>query len=162
MAKFSPSGALLYATYLGGVSRDYVHALAVDGSGNVWVAGETYSTNFPVTEDAWQKNQGDKYRDVFLAKFSPSGHLLYATYLGGNDIDYATALAVDGSGNVWVAGVTASTNFPVTVDAWQKSHGGEQADAFVARFSPSGELLYATYLGGLSLIQISRSPRSEK
>ena len=148
VAKFSPSGQLLYATYLGGGGNDYAHALAVDGSGNVWVAGQTESTNFPVTADAWQKERGG-LGDAFVAKFSPSGALLYATYLGGGREDYADALAVDGSGDVWVAGVTRSTNFPVTADAWQKNiESIHYADAFVARFSPSGELRYATYLGG--------------
>ena len=151
VAKFSPSGQLLYATYLGGSYGGEANALAVDGSGNVWVAGRTHSTNFPVTADAWQKEKAGGC-DAFVAKFSPSGQLLYATYLGGSDHDYANALAVDGSGHVWVAGKTHSTNFPVTADAWQKEYGGDSSsvygDAFVARFSPSGQLRYATYLGG--------------
>ena len=122
-ARGAPAGpGLGYATYLGGNKDDVVRALAVDGSGNVWVAGETHSWGFPVTADAWQKNSGGDY-DAFVAKFSPSGQLLYATYLGGSDHDYANALAVDGSGNVWVAGLTWSENFPVTADAWQKSGG---------------------------------------
>ena len=75
------------------------------------------------------------------ARGAPAGPALgYATYLGGDSSDEANALAVDGSGNVWVAGGTRSTNFPVTADAWQKSYG-ESGDAFVAKFSPSGELL---------------------
>ena len=160
-ARGAPAGpGLGYATYLGGSSSEKARALAVDGSRNVWVAGGTLSTNFPVTADAWQKEYGggvyndyyDYYGgDAFVAKFSPSGELRYATYLGGESNDSANALAVDGSGNVWVAGWTWSDNFPVTADAWQKSHGGGGYDAFVAKFSPSGELLYATYLGGDSV-----------
>ena len=143
----APAGpGLGYATYLGGGDNDTANALAVDGAGNVWVAGHTRSSNFPVTADAWQKKGGGGY-DAFVAKFSPSGALQYATYLGGKGHDRVHALAVDGSGNVWVAGGTESENFPVTADAWKESHGGIK-DAFVAKFSPSGELLYATYLGG--------------
>ena len=89
----------------------------MDRAGDVWVAGETWSRNFPVTEDARQKEYGGEEYDAFLVKLSPSGKLLYATYLGGGWWDEANALAVDGSGDVWVSGGTNSTNFPVTADA---------------------------------------------
>ena len=148
VSKFSSKGELLYSTYLGGDGWNVALALAVDAACNVWVTGHTGSKNFPVTENACQKNSGGS-SDAFVTKFSPSGNLLYSTYLGGNDADEANALAVDTAGNVWVAGGTDSKNFPVTKNAWQKGLKGDY-DAFVAKFSPKGELLYSTYLGGNS------------
>ncbi|HQD26814.1 MAG TPA: SBBP repeat-containing protein, partial [Methanoculleus thermophilus] len=142
VSRFSSTGALLYSTYLGGSSTDEGYALAPDGVGGVWVAGRTFSTDFPVTDDAYQMSHGGgdgyNYGDAFVSRFSSEGALLYSTYLGGNNIDSASVLASDGSGDIWVTGKTQSNNFPVTSDAYQGSYGGGLYDAFISRFSAGG------------------------
>ena len=147
VAKINASGtALLYSTYLGGGSVDAVNGIAVDSSGNAYVAGATNSTDFP-TVNAIQSTAGGGY-DVFVSKINSSGTaLIYSTYLGGGSDDSAYGIAVDSSGNAYVAGNTSSTNFP-TVNAIQSTSGGSY-DAFIAKINASGfALLYSTYLGG--------------
>ncbi len=146
---------LSYGSYLGGSGKDLSRGIGTDSAGNVYVAGGTTSTNFALTSGAAQTVFAGP-PDAFIAKFSPSGSLIYATFLGGRGIDYATALAIDASGNAYVTGMTNSPDFPVTSGAFQRSYAGSggntcqyAGDAFVAKLNPSGsQLLYATYLGG--------------
>jgi len=147
VAKLNPSGsALLYATYLGGSGTEEATSVAVDSGGSAYVAGGTYSSDFP-TQAALDNAYGGS-GDGFLAKLNPSGSaLVYATYLGGSVTDEVTSVAVDGTGNAYVAGTTNSSDFP-TQAALDGSLGGLK-DGFVAKLNPSGSaLLYATYLGG--------------
>jgi hypothetical protein len=143
--KLSPSGnALLYSTYLGGNMGDLAEDIAVDGSGSAYITGITASTDFP-TQNPYQTDQPSD--DAFVTKLSPSGHsLVYSTYLGGSGSDLGYGISVDGSGSAYVTGVTASTDFP-TQDPYQENQPSD--DAFVTKFSPSGNsLVYSTYLGG--------------
>lgn len=173
VAKFSPSGALIYLTYLGGKADDYAFSVAADSSGNAYVTGMTNSTDFPVTANAYQKtfagfggNTCERGGDAFVAKLNPTGsQLLYSTYLGGQKDDSGTSIAVDASGNAYVAGSTISGDFPTTANAFQsafKGLGGQEGkpycggspwfntgDAFVSKLDPTGsQLLFSTYLGG--------------
>jgi hypothetical protein len=148
VAKLSPSGdSLIYSTYLGGSSNDYPAAIAVDDSGNAYVTGSTFSTDFP-TQSPYQGDQVE--RDAFVTKVSASGDtLVYSTYLGGSGDDYALDISVDRFGGAYVTGFTASTDFPIQ-NPYQTYQGS--ADAFVTKLSPSGEsLVYSTYLGGKSV-----------
>lgn len=147
------SPRLAYATYLGGASGDPfvepANAIAVDAQGYIYVAGSTTATDFP-TVNAIQANKAGGLDDAFIAKFAPDGQsLVYSTYLGGSGNDQATGIAVDANGNAYVTGSTASSNFPIS-DALQSTSGGG-SDAFVAKLSPTGALLYSTYLGGVNL-----------
>ena len=149
VAKISAGGtSIAYGTYLGGSGDDMAEGIAVDGNGNAWVTGNTASVNFP-TANAPQSTFGGGPYDAFVAELTPDGSgLAYSTYLGGSGDDEAYALALDTSGNVYVAGETASTNFPV-VNAAQSTFGGGPYDAFVAELSAAGGgTVYATYLGG--------------
>ena len=140
---------LVYSTYLGGGDRDEVQSIAVDGSGNAYVTGFTRSTNFPTSNPYQSTYQGGVW-DVFVSKLSSSGNsLIYSTYLGGGDSDAGYGIAVDGSGNAYVTGITPSSNFP-TQNAYQATlGGGGDNDAFVTKLSSSGNsLIYSTYLGG--------------
>jgi uncharacterized protein (TIGR03437 family) len=154
---------LAYGTYLGGNDNEGARGVAVDASGNIYVAGFTFSMNFPVTsgalQTAWHGGNyyGDIGGDAFVAKYTSAGALSYLTYLGGSADDSATAIAVDGSGNAYVTGFAASTNFPTTSGAFQKTFGGAGigayyipfGDAFVAKLNPTGSaLVYSTFLGG--------------
>jgi hypothetical protein len=148
VAKLSPAGnALVYCTYLGGGWDDRAFSLATDASGSVYVAGWTYSPNFPTTPGARQRSLAGG-RDAFVSKLNPAGNsLVYSTYLGGGGHDSANAIAVDAAGNAYIAGDTYSSDFPAS-NAFQGSSGGGQ-DGFVAKLNPAGSvLLWSTYLGG--------------
>jgi hypothetical protein len=149
VAKFSPTGALLYATYLGGGAADVAYALAVDSQGNAYLTGSTASSNFPVTQSAYRSTLAGT-SNAFVAKLNPAGSsLLYATYLGGSGTDTGYGIAVDASGDMFIAGSTSSTNFPVSSGAYRTAYAGGTFDAFVTALNSSGAgLLYSTYLGG--------------
>jgi hypothetical protein len=146
VAKLSPSGALVYCTYLGGNEEDFGSTIAVDAGGNAYICGFTASTNFP-TANTSQTSLKGKF-DAFITKLNPAGSgLVYSTYFGGSDADYGSGIAVDTSGNAYVTGVTASTDLP-TAKPLQPSFGGSHGDAFIAKLNPSGATLFSTYLGG--------------
>lgn len=141
------AGPMLSAM-LGGSGEDYALAVTADAQGNVYVAGLTYSPDFPVTPGAFQTKFGQT-SDAFVAKLGPDGKLIWCTYLGGILDDWATGIALDGAGNVLVAGWTRSADFPVTPGAVQGKWNFGGFDAFVAKLDPTGsKLLYATFLGG--------------
>jgi hypothetical protein len=167
VTKLNPNGtALVYSTYLGGSGGtlgsllwgERGDGLAVDSSGDAYVTGITYSADFPVTQGAFQRtNPG---QSVFVSKLNAGGTaLVYSTFLGsigvGQGLGGSTALAVDGSGDAYVTGGTAATNFPVTPGAFQTTNhnvpdnGFTQTNAFVSELNPAGTaLIYSTYLGG--------------
>jgi uncharacterized repeat protein (TIGR01451 family) len=138
---------LIYSSYLGGLSQDNGLAVAVDPAGGAYVVGSTFSTNFPGSSPI--QNAKGSSSDAFVVKLSPDGKsLAYATYLGGNGSDTANAVAVDSAGNAYVAGLTGSTDFPVTAGAFQTTRNN-RLDAFVAKLNPTGSsLVYSSYLGG--------------
>ncbi len=152
IAKLNSSGSgLVYATYLSGA---YVTGIAVDGSGDAYVTGVA-SDYFPVTGDAFQKTSGGS-SNPFVTKLNATGSaLVYSTYLGGsggyiNDFltESGSGIAVDSSGNAYVAGQTNESDFPVTPDAFQKTRSGP-SNGFVSKLNASGSgLIYSTYLGG--------------
>ena len=148
VAKLSPTGAVLYATYLGGSSSDVGFAIAIDQSGAAYVAGSTNSVNFPVTAYAPQRTFNGGSADCFVAKIAPGGATLsYSSYLGGENIDVCKGIAVDASGAAFVTGTTISTGFPVIGALKQTLTGG--SDAFLTKLSPAGDrFLFSTYLGG--------------
>ena len=139
---------MVYSTYLGGSAGAQVRAIAVDASGNAYVTGLTYSTNFPIVaapqRDLWRGSFGD----AFVSKLNATGSALaYSTYLGGNGEEDGRGIAVDGAGNANVIGLTGSSNFP-TVNALYPTSSGIQ-DAFVTRLNAAGNAVtYSTYLGG--------------
>jgi len=133
-----------WSSYLGGGSSDYGLGVAVDGAGNVFVTGATQSTDFP-TIGGFDKIF-DGTQDAFVTKISATGTLLWSSYLGGAAIDYGRGIAVDGSGNAFVVGITQSTDFPKS-GGFDTTLGGS-SDAFVAKVSGAGALLWSSFLGG--------------
>ena len=181
---------LSYASYLAGSATDQIglatgpgilqvgvsQGLAVDSAGSVYVAGYTYSLDFP-TKNPYQSAPPAKqfggsnvppgqWTTAFVTKFSPDGSsLVYSTYLGGNYSDYIYAIAVDSSGSAYVTGLTNSVTFPVTSGAYQTicdpfpnntgpsagaaSCNSQNVSAFVTKLNPTGTgLVYSTFLGG--------------
>lgn len=143
--KLAPGGgSIQQATFIGGSGDDRAFAVAVDPVGGIYVAGWTTSSNFPM-QSAWRSTRSGP-RDAFLARLAPGGAALtFSTYIGGSDVERATALTAD-AGGVWVAGETESADFP-TVAAYQAARGGLQ-DGFLARFAASGGIVSSSYLGG--------------
>jgi hypothetical protein len=134
ITKVSPDGSsMIFSTYLGGSGEDRILSLALDGANNPVVTGQTQSSNFPTTVNAYQPVEGGGY-DAFVTKMNTSGTgLIYSTFLGGSNDDFGQSIAVDSSGNIYVAGGSASTNFP-TVNPFQGTYGGGAFDAFVTKF----------------------------
>ena len=173
--KLSATGAVIYSTYIGGSGPDAVRGMQVDQHGDVVIAGETRSYNFPVVKPL-QRTLGDAFLsrfaertlglvgegytarfirsafkvagDGFVAKLNSSGSaLLFSTYIGGSDDDRIEDLALDDAGAVYVAGQTKSTNFP-TAQPVQAANAG-RFDAFLAKIDNRGSaILFSTYLGG--------------
>jgi hypothetical protein len=148
----SDSGSVVYSTFIGGTMNDVANALELDNAGNVYVAGSTESWNFPVTRgarDTVHRSPGTP--DAFVTKLSADGSkLLYSTFIGGAKSDEAFALAIDSTGNAYIAGATYSANYPTTRPAFDTAIvGGIFADAFVTKLSADGSrLLYSTFIGG--------------
>jgi hypothetical protein len=146
LIKLNPSGTVAWATYIGGSSLDYCTAVAVDPAGSaVYVTGYTGSGDFPTTTGAYDTNLVGY--DAFVMKFASSGSLSWSTFLGGNSSDFGQAIALDSSLNVYVAGYTYSTNFPIV--GGFKATASTLPDGFVAKINPGGTaLVWSSYLGG--------------
>jgi len=147
----SGASSLVYSSYLGGTqppnAQNVGGGIGVDSVGNVYVAGGTAYTDYPVVNAAQPSPKGGI--DAFVTKLNTGATArLYSTYLGGAGDDFANGLAVDQSGNSYVAGSTASDNYPVLVPFQATRAGG--TDAFLTKLSVNGATIYSTYLGGTS------------
>jgi len=149
VAKLDSTGSsLVYSTFLGGDSGEYGDSIAIDSAGNAYVTGTTGSADFPVTPGAFDTTFNG-VGDVFVAKLDSAGSsLIYSTYLGGGGYDGGYSIAIASAGNAYVTGYAWSTDFPVTLGAFDTTLGGT-SDAFVAKLDSTGSsLLYSTFLGG--------------
>ncbi|MHA1435888.1 MAG: SBBP repeat-containing protein, partial [Candidatus Heimdallarchaeota archaeon] len=149
LVKLSQIGTLLYSTYIGGDGFEDPKAIKVDSANNLYILGYTTSMDIPIVnafDDTYNYNH-----DVYLMKLSMTGStpgILYATYLGGEYIDYANDFCIDDEGNVYITGETISEDFPVTENAYDSEKTGS-SDAFLSVLSSDGSrLLYSTYIGG--------------
>jgi hypothetical protein len=143
---------LIYSTFLGGTATDSAKRVAVDGAGNAYITGMTYSATFPgVTAGSLQPAISNTSSNAFVIKLDPTGTtILYSTYLGGSGgASSGWGIAVDGAGNAYVAGNTTDASFPgVTASSIQPALGGQQ-DGFVTKLNAAGDaIVYSTYLGG--------------
>ena len=167
VTEINPTGtSVLYSTYFSGNGGEGAFSVALDSSSppNVFITGFTCSTNFPTTQNAYLPSftpttctSSGTGGAAFVTKFNPSvsgpNALVYSTYLGGTGSDLGSGIAVDGSGNIYVAGSTTSTNFPTTSNAFQTANkGGGLGNGFVTMINPAqtgaASLIYSTYLGG--------------
>ncbi|HXR77418.1 MAG TPA: SBBP repeat-containing protein [Bryobacteraceae bacterium] len=141
---------LSFSTAFGGGGADVVESMAVDPSGNVYLVGTTTSTNFP-TAGAYENTNSNGYSHMFVIKLDPTGStVLFSTYLGGSGTESADAIAVDGSGAMYIAGSTTSPDYPITLGAIRQgdtAHGF--SDVAVTKLSPSGSsLVFSAVIGG--------------
>jgi hypothetical protein len=174
VSKIAENGTLLFSAIIGGSDDEtefifdnnfHIVEIALDSADNIIIQGTTQSSDFPVTEGAHDTTFNDgtittettNNRDVFIAKLSADGSkLLFGTFLGGSSADVVTlvtggTITLDDADNIYVTGLTASSDFPITPDAIQSVHigHGTDADAFITKLSADGtEILYSTFLGG--------------
>lgn len=145
IVKMDASGNRIWATYFGGSKGDFGTSVSTNVNNEVYVSGFSYSVNIPTTVGAFQPAKSGDY-DAFLVKLDASGALIFSTYYGGAGAEFARSVAVDMDQNVYIAGSTTS-NAGIASGGWQMAIGGNN-DEFVAKFNGSGNLLWATYLGG--------------
>ena len=144
--KIDPStGAVLYSVLFGTGNEQIDSAIAVDAQGNAWVTGRTSSQSFPASlSDSYSSAAAASGSPVFVFELNSKGTaVLFSRLLGGSQYNNATAIAASPDGGVWITGSTASSDFPVTSDAFQKSSGG----AFIVKLDAQGAVQYATCLG---------------
>jgi len=146
-AKFSSSGNLFWGTYYGGNNEDYGYGIGADQLGNIYITGMTNSIIGIATSGAYQTSFAGN-SDAFLAKFNTTGNRLWATFYGGSGGDCAFGISVDVFGNVYISGVTMSSSDIATSGAYQ-SIGGVGSNAFLAKFTSSGSIIWGTYYGSL-------------
>ncbi len=163
VVKMSPTGQKIYATYLGGERDDIGFSIAVDSKGNAYVGGSTLSSKFPL-QGAFQAsyhgaggNSQASAGDGFIAEIDPTGsQLLFSSYIGGSADDRVLGVALDASGNIYLAGHSLSKDFPTAGPAIQSTYGGDAegffptGDAFLAEVDTTHKLAFSTYLGGSS------------
>jgi hypothetical protein len=145
LVKFDSSGVRLWGTYYGGTDVEEGHSCAVDGSGSVYLAGWTWSTN-AIASEGHQDTYGG-YQDAFLVKFNASGARQWGTYYGGTGIEEGRSCAVDGNDNVYLAGITYSDS-GIASSGHQNTFGGGDKDGFLVKFNGSGVRQWGTYYGG--------------
>ena len=144
VAKWNTAGSLTFSTYLGGYRDDEANAIAIDSSGNIYVAGTTSSTNFPVVSSLQSGFGGGSgaVSDAFVAKLDSSATVqAYASYLGGDSNDFGRGIAVDSSGNAYVVGQTGSGNLSATLSVTSARPG--MLDAFVAKIADTSNIAYS-------------------
>ncbi|MBL7909795.1 MAG: SBBP repeat-containing protein [Bacteroidia bacterium] len=151
--RFNSSMALTWSTYYGGSGMDELRSVAIDPSGNIYLAGMTSSTNFPLQNLAGAYNQAtlNGSSDAVILCFTNTGVRTWATYYGGNAADWGNSIALDASGNILVTGHTQSNVFPTQNWAGaynQAVYGGGTGDVFILRFTNAGVRVWATYYGG--------------
>jgi hypothetical protein len=150
LTKLNISGTgLMFSTFLGGTGDDYGIS-TVSLSGNNYIAGSTWSSNFPTIAGSYDISFNGS-EDVFLSKMNSTASILtYSTYIGGTGADECHQVVIDPSGCGYITGHTASTNYPTTGDSYSQIYNGGGWDGFLTKFSSTGgELTYSTYLGGI-------------
>ncbi len=140
--------SIVYSTFIGGNGLDAPDQLAIDGEGDVYVTGITYSSDFPTTSGAYDRHL-DGNSDTFILKFDTGDWSLdYSTLYGGSTAEHPNDIFIDPTGVAYVTGSTTSTDLPTTENAWSSDLGGEK-DVYCCVISKDGtSLVYSTYLGG--------------
>lgn len=146
VAKFNPQGQLIWSTCYGGTATEDIHAITSDYANNVIITGMTNSNDLSISSNAIQTvNNG--FFDIYVAKFSPNGNFIWATYFGGTNYDDIYGIYCDSLNDIYLAGLTSSIDFYTTPNALQttKNNG---TDACIFKLKNDGNLVWSTYLGG--------------
>ncbi len=140
--------SLIYSTYIGGDTYDIGKAITVDTNGNSIVIGETWSSNFPTTQGAYETVHQGGSRDIFVSKLNHTGSkLIFSTFIGGNNNDWGDDIILDPNEDIYITGETQSANFPITPDAYDSSVN--YTEAFILKLDRNcSKLLYSTFIGG--------------
>ena len=146
IAKFSSDYQLIWSTYLGGSSNDYLITIGADADNNIWISGEVDSQNFPTTSNAVSKTHSGGTKDIIICQLDNNGQLVYSTYLGGMAYESVPLIAFDSERNVYFAGRSWSSNFPITSDAYQQNKLGYY-DGILVKFNIDSYKYYGTYIG---------------
>ena len=153
VAKLTPEGELVFASLIGGTKREHHTGLTVDDEGYIYMIGGTHSSDFPVTDGAYDTSfngEGEWAGDVYVAKIDPTGsELVFSTFIGGEVEETVSSdcIQIDSKGNIIIAGTTGSKDFPATDGVIDKEY--TKSDCFIAKFSPDGDrLLFSTSVGG--------------
>lgn len=149
--------AIDWATYFGGVNTEFGFSVSTDTAGNAYLAGHTTSGANIATSGAHQTSYNSPDKDGYLAKFDKTGALVWGTYYGGSASDNFFYTCIDVDGNVYAAGITATSSGMATTGAYQASYGGGSSDAYMVKFNTSGARQWATYFGGVDDEAISGS-----
>ncbi len=148
LVKFNSDGVRLWGTYYGGSYLEEGYSVTTDGSGYVYLAGSTNSSNAIATDSSHQSSYGGGNTDAFLVKFNSNGVRQWGTYYGGSEEDYSNSVATDGSVYVYLAGETYSRDSIATAGSHQSSIGSVLLDAFLVKFNSNGVRQWGTYYGG--------------
>jgi hypothetical protein len=146
IARFDKNGQLKWSTYYGGNAAEDIHAISIDNNFNIIGIGGSYSTNLSTSVGAHQ-TINDGLMDGYIIKLDSSCNRVFSTYIGGSAIDDLWGNTTDVVGNIYVSGHTTSTDFDLTMDAYQTTNNGSN-DCFISKFSSTGNLLISTLLGG--------------
>ncbi|MBI2270700.1 MAG: SBBP repeat-containing protein [Bacteroidetes bacterium] len=149
VVKFNPTGTRSWSTYYGGIADDIGRGIVTDKSEDVYISGNTASSDFPV-QGGYQMTYAGGNKDAFIVKLKSTGGRNWATFYGGTSDDYANCVTIDISGNVVFSGYTNSIDFPITTGAFQINYGGN-ADVIIVKLKSDGSRLWATYYGGTSV-----------
>jgi hypothetical protein len=146
LTKIAMSGTRVWSTYIGGEGNELAYGLETDLKDNPVVCGRTTSVNFPTTPGAFQEKYGGKW-DGFICTFDGSGQQVWTTFFGGESEDEAIDMGVDNNGFIAITGFTDSRKFFITPNCFQKTKW-EGRDAYLAKFTPEGKILWSTLFGG--------------
>lgn len=147
ISKLTTTGQLQWTTFYGGSNTEDVHGMATDTSGNIYLCGETYSTDFPVSAGAYQSYNAGQL-DVFLLKFDSTGNRLWGTYFGGSSDEDANAIALTNAGDIFLSGYSSSIDFPILGNNPYQSNLSAGKDVVMIKFKPNGTPFRSTYFGG--------------
>ena len=153
---------ILYSTYLGGNSMDFIKSCSFGLDGEIILAGQTFSENFPTTKNAYQKSKAGK-EDGFLTILNQElSKIKYSTFIGGDSIDQVNSIFVEDVNNIILAGQTKSPNFPVTQDAINGKYIGGNADGFIMKFNlNTNKPVYSSFIGGSKTDWLNYAAKTE-